>query len=1051
MKKHTVRFLTLIEIIILLGALALFALQNPNTLTLFLNYTTKHLGLSYDEVSGNLLKTVTVRNIRYHNKILSSQASIDWNIRALFTATLKIDEISVQNLDIPLTQEWIADLRRRFGSKEKKKRTAIPAIEVSQLVFSAKPFHNDTIQVSRIELQANDIRGNLQHIDIGFFSFLAQSDYADITALGNLKKSELFFEKLWLAEIDIPKITSIIKSAASQKKSTNTSAGIQQQIIKSLLVDNLIVYTKPLKYRHYDIKNWSLSIRHLYTKDLRTFDATHVYLDATTNMWRLSANGSIKANRYYTQADISLTDSYFRRFLPFVNHASIRPVKVFLTVDRDKINGKLHARSDNLLIKRYRDYQLAVPQLQAHVTFDFHTIRMKGDIQADIRSHYTPDTRLSAHIYYDRKSRFHYDGEIAAPRLQNLPAPLLALLQENNITFRGDTKHITANLKNPTLTADYNATDYKHARLRIRSQALTPSQLHITVPPLLKPATFAIKADIPVDYTQLFPLSPRFLLTSNLVDINASARLDKNRHLTLNATLKKASPNLLKEILPNLRQQRLFPLRLTLDYQQKRLHIKLKNRLLRSDITYHTDTNQSQATLRLDQETIQCTGNIATDLNITYHSASLRESQIALQKLYAFTPLPMDGDITLQAKVTSLSEIQSHIRGKWFVYEYKPYKFLFAEKISLDAMYQNRTLQIPAYKFHTYLDRDRYFFATKPSSATFSPGQFTLQKLWINNQGSMRGTYRTDTKSGHFYAKASNYHYKDIEGDFFFDTDLEMTLTRENTDIEGSLTINSGTIQYAPKKEHGVQDDDIIIVQDQAPATKEQDKLSLDISITTKEPVYYKVPNTTVKLTVDLKVWKELHKSLELLGIVKILSGTHIQSGKEFELDPSEILFGGDPLNPYLNIRAIHRSDPYTIYVNINGQLDAPAINFSATPYLNQSDILSILLFNTTTDDLLGSNQDSSKAAISMFGTVFAKEIVQNFGIKLDKLVLTTTEEGKIGVELGKKLTRKVTLIYINDIVQTIKVRYKLSDHFESDFVFSPDNSGIDIIYKDEY
>ena len=185
--------------------------------------------------------------------------------------------------------------------------------------------------------------------------------------------------------------------------------------------------------------------------------------------------------------------------------------------------------------------------------------------------------------------------------------------------------------------------------------------------------------------------------------------------------------------------------------------------------------------------------------------------------------------------------------------------------------------------------------------------------------------------------------------------------------------------------------------------------------------------------------------------MVKLISGTHIQNEKEFEIQPGEILFGGSILNPYLNISAVHLSDPYKIYVNINGQLDAPIINFSSTPYLTQSDILSILLFNSTTKQLVSTNQDSSKTAISMFGNIFAKEIVQNFGIKLDKLVLTTTQEGKIGVELGKKISKKVTIIYINDIVQTIKIRYKLSDHFESDFIFSPDNSGIDIIYKDEY
>ena len=86
-----------------------------------------------------------------------------------------------------------------------------------------------------------------------------------------------------------------------------------------------------------------------------------------------------------------------------------------------------------------------------------------------------------------------------------------------------------------------------------------------------------------------------------------------------------------------------------------------------------------------------------------------------------------------------------------------------------------------------------------------------------------------------------------------------------------------------------------------------------------------------------------------------------------------------------------------------------------------------------------------------MFGNTFAKELVEKFGIKLDKLILSTNEEGGFGVEVGKKISRKMTIIYINDIVQTIKVKYQHSKRFETDITFSQDSSGIDFLYKNEY
>ncbi len=1051
MKKRTVQFLGLVEVTILLGALALFALQNPNTLTLFLNYTTRQLDLSYEKVSGNLLKTIKVRNIRYKNQLLTPEATIDWNFKALLTATLKIDEISIKNLDIPLTEAWIRHLRAKFASPKSQGPVEIPEVEVSQLVFSAKPFHMDALEVSRIELQANGIKGNLQHIDIDSFSFLTQSNYADITALGKIQNSELSFEKLWLENIDIPKIAALIKkiTAGEPQKQHKTSG---QRLIKALYVDDLIVYTKPLKYRRYDIRHWSLSVRNLASKDLRHFDAAHVYIDATTNMWELSSSGNIRRNRFYTEADVTMNDTYFKRFVPFVNHRNIHPIKVYLTLDKEGINGKAYAKANDLLIKRYKAYRVNIPEIKAHVTYRFQSHRLKGDIEASLQSLYTPEAMLRGHIYFDPQKRFRYDGNLSVPQVNHLPDPVASLLRESNITFAGDTHNISAQLRSVALQAEYQSETYASGKLHLTSRVLTPADLgYQKLPPLLEALRFSLKGELPVKIREFLPLHPTFTIQSNLADINATASIAKRT--TIQARLNKPAKSLYRRLLPRLKEQALFPATLDFTYFQHRGDLKLNSRYLKGHVTENFDTNNTDATINLQSAHLELKGDIQRDCNVTLQTSSLREFQITLQKLYDFQPLPMDGEIILQSRITALSKTETHLDGKWFIYEYKPNRFLFGEKIAGDLQYENGNLQLLRYHFNTYLDRDRYFFATKPSSLRFQPGALRVERFWINDQGKIVGHYNYAKQYGFFKVRARNYHYKDIEGDFRFDTDLEMTLSPKMTDIEGEIRIKGGTITYEHRKIHNIQDDDIIIIQDQQNLreAQEQDRLSLDISIVTERPIYYKIPNTNVKLTADLKVWKEIGKPLELLGIIRILSGTHTQGGKEFELDSSEILFGGDPLNPYLNIHAEHRSDPYTIHINITGQMDTPSINFSSTPYLSQSDILSILLFNSTTQDLLGSNQDSSRAAISMFGTVFAKEIVQNFGIKLDKLVLTTTETGKLGVEIGKKISKNVTIVYINDIVQTIKIRYKLSDHFEADFVFSPDNNGMDIIYKDEY
>jgi len=1051
LKKKTVQVLGFIEIMILLGAFTLFALQNPNTLILFLNYATKQLDLSYSKVHGNLLKTIKIEDITYQGKTLTKEAVVDWNIKALLTASLKIDEISIKELDVPVTEEWINHLREKFSSKKKKKSISnIPTIEVSELFFSALPFQNDTISINRIELFAKEIKGDLREVDIGFFSFLTQSNYANITALGKLEQNRLAFDKLWLEEIDIEKIVRFAKTYT--KKTTEdqnqTKPKPTQKFVKEIYVDNMIVYIKPLHYKHYQIDQSSVAIRGLVTSDLKNYDAKKIFIDTVTNMWKLSSAGKIKENTLISKVDVTLNDAYFKRFVPFFNHDAIHPITIDLQVNKEGLSADLQTKTDHrFLIKKYRDLNVSIPKLDAHVDFDFKKIYMKGDINASVQSKYTHDAKVQGHIYFDKT--FFYDGNLSIKKFQSLPPQLSLLLKNSLTTFKGNTKHIEAHLKSDHLYADYEGKDYIHPVLSFRSKQIKPIQLFPTLPKIFEEVESSFKGTLPMNYKKFFPLQPKVELFSNLFDINTSILINKNINAKLHLTQTKKS--LLNSLLPNLRQKAFFPLNLDLTYHEGILDAFAKNQNLNLEFKHHFKPSFSDITLHHPIHKLKIVGNLSGENNVTFQTPSLREFQNYLHSFYKFNKLPLDGDVTLQSTTQKFTSAKIKLNGKWFVYEYKPNKFLFAEKIGIDANYAAQRLTLNNYHFNTYLDRDRYFFAKKPSSALFTTKQIKVEKFYINDQASLNGYYHYKKKRGHFKLGSKNYHYKDIEGDVYFDANFEIALSPENTDIEGDLFLNRGTISYAPKKEHYVQDKDIIIIQDQKVVVKEKDTLSLDISIQSRQPIYYKIPNTDVKLQIDLKVWKEINKELELLGMVKILNGLHIQSGKEFEIDSSEIIFGGSPLNPYLNIRAIHRSEPYTIYINITGQLDAPLINFSATPYLTQSDILSLLLFNSTTNELISGNQDTSKTAISMFGSVFAKEIVRNFGIKLDKLVLTTTEEGRLGVELGKKISKKVTLIYINDIVQTIKIRYKLTDHFETDFIFSPDNSGIDIIYKDEY
>ncbi len=1047
MKKRTVQFLGLIEVLILLGALALFILSNPNSLTMFINYTTKELGISYNKVSGNLLQTVTLKDIRYLDKPLAKEASINWNIKALFTASIKIDEIIIKDLNIPLTKKWINDLNHKFATKDKTKIKSIPTIEISEVVFSALPFDDGNISVQRIELQANNIKGNLQHIDIGSLSFLTQNNYADITAIAKLQKGVLSFEKLWLEKIDVKKVIKLIDTFKQNDTNKTQNTKSRQTFIKKIKADEIIVNILPLSGGHYFIKNSTITCKQLVS-DLKNIDAKHIYIDTSTNIWTFSSDGKIKKNKLYTNAKIDVNETYFKRFVPFFDFKKLNPFTLQMEVDSKELKANIQAKTDSLLIRKYKKYGVSIPKIKAFAQFDFQFLKLDGEINATLKSNYTKDIALNSRIYYH--DGFTYDGIARIPQTKALPKLVEKLLKQAQITFYGNTNKITAYLKTPLIKAKYDGANYKKEYLHVSIPSVTPTLFDQNLTKNFNKIKGKFDANIPIDFNHILPLNIDYSLISNALDINGSAKYKKAFNTKANISLSKNT--IIKELLPKLKAKALFPMNINLSYTKNQASIQTKAKWINTNISYELKSSACDAVVNLNDQTLNLKGMIDKKFSIYLNSPSLRELQDNFAHIYQFKKLPLDGALFLKTTISDKSKIDTAIKSKWLVYEYKPNHFAFAEKVRLNVSYEKNRLTLHNYYFSTYLDRDRIFFANRPSSANIKNKQIKIVHLWINDALSIKGKYNLSKGLGTLKAFAKNYHYNDLEGNFYFDTKLTMLLQKHLTKVEGFLQLNKGVITYEHRKEHYVQDEDIIIIQKQK-KHQEQSKnnIAVDISIKTKTPITYKIPNTKVKIESDLKLWKEPKQKLELLGILRVPKGIHTEGDKEFEIEPSEILFSGPILNPYLNIRAFHESDPYKIYININGQLDAPLINFSSTPYLTQSDILSILLFNSTTNELVSGSQDRSKTAISMFGNAFAKEIVQNFGIKLDKLVLSTTQEGKLGIEVGKKLSKKITLIYINDIVQTIKVRYKMSDHFESDFVFSPDNSGVDIIYKDEY
>ncbi len=110
--------------------------------------------------------------------------------------------------------------------------------------------------------------------------------------------------------------------------------------------------------------------------------------------------------------------------------------------------------------------------------------------------------------------------------------------------------------------------------------------------------------------------------------------------------------------------------------------------------------------------------------------------------------------------------------------------------------------------------------------------------------------------------------------------------------------------------------------------------------------------NINLRAFGDLYLYKDPAKPMYVNGSFDSLSGTYVFQGRRFDLEPvSSVNFRGD-LNPELYIAVNRLISGVQTRVQIVGSMQQPELRLSSTPPLDPSEVLSLIVFNTSTNEL---------------------------------------------------------------------------------------------------
>lgn len=281
-------------------------------------------------------------------------------------------------------------------------------------------------------------------------------------------------------------------------------------------------------------------------------------------------------------------------------------------------------------------------------------------------------------------------------------------------------------------------------------------------------------------------------------------------------------------------------------------------------------------------------------------------------------------------------------------------------------------------------------------------------------------------------------------------TDMDLVIQGEsNLKISGKMNIVQG--QYS--QNYGITN---FIIKPQETFDVVDETRWAMLPINTEMAI--EVKNTGEFLVKNNLAYLELNVDVDLLGSLKtpmlsgqvdFLNGKIHTLGVYFEEATGYAQFREGPvINPNINLKASTQIQNYSIIAHANGTLDNLKLLLDSNPTLDRKDIMSLLFYGQTSDQLVdnASNSFLQTAAITQLASALSQPLSRVAG--LDYFNVSQRQETSLEatqrISIGKSLTQRLNLAFTSDLnnedpERAIEMGFQVFDAFS--LIFAKDFS----------